>query len=294
MAVSQLSVRDERLCNAEGTPIQLKGLSLGWHNWWPRFYNEGVVEELSTKWKCNVVRAAIGVDHEQGFLRKPEQSIALLKTVIHAAIKFNIYVVVDWHTHTAHETEAIQFFKKIAADYSGYPNIIYEIFNEPVNQSWKKIKDYSLKIIDTVRSVDEKNIILIGSPHWDQDVDIVAKDRIQNDNHIMYSFHFYAATHGDVYRQKLQAALDGQLPIFISECGGMEADGNGELNVRSWNKWMQIIEENYLSWLGWSVADKNETCSILLPTASSHGKWNTNDIKPWGRILKKSLKKQEL
>ena len=39
----QLQVIGTQLSNEQGEPLLLRGASLGWHNLWPRFYNEGAV-----------------------------------------------------------------------------------------------------------------------------------------------------------------------------------------------------------------------------------------------------------
>jgi len=49
------------------------------------------------------------------------------------------------------------------------------------------------------------------------------------------------------------------------------------------------MENRKLSWVAWSVSDKNETCSMLLPNASSYGKWNDNLLKPWGKLARQSI-----
>ena len=51
--------------------VVLHGMSFGWHNWWPRFYNAGAVHELATKWNCTVIRAAMGVEPDSGYLKNP-------------------------------------------------------------------------------------------------------------------------------------------------------------------------------------------------------------------------------
>jgi len=38
-----LKVVGTKLVNQKGQPIVLRGMSLGWHNWWPRFYNAGAI-----------------------------------------------------------------------------------------------------------------------------------------------------------------------------------------------------------------------------------------------------------
>ena len=40
----QLQVKGAQLCDQSGNPVVLRGVSLGWHNIWPRFYNKNAVK----------------------------------------------------------------------------------------------------------------------------------------------------------------------------------------------------------------------------------------------------------
>ena len=173
----QLSVVGTKLTDTPGQPVVLRGMSLGWHNLWPRFYNAGVVKTLYKDWNCSVVRAAMGVElNDSGYLKSPEFSTLKVKAVVDAAIKEGVYVIIDWHSHNIKEPEAKKFFTEMAAAYVGYPNVIYEIFNEPDYETWEEVKKYSIEIIKTIRAIDPDNIILVGSPRWDQDILLPAND----------------------------------------------------------------------------------------------------------------------
>ena len=287
----RLAVKGTHLVNESGNAIVLRGMSFGWHNWWPRFFNEGAVKWLKNDWGCNVVRAAMGVDPDGAYLSKPEFSKEKIRNVVDAAIKEGIYVIIDWHSHNIRLDEARQFFKEMATAYGRYPNVIYEIFNEPERQLWAEVKDYSIDIINAIRAIDPDNIILVGSPHWDQDVHVVADDPITGQSNLMYTFHFYAATHKQSLRDRGTYALGKGLPLFISESAGMEATGNGPLNEGEWNKWIAWAEDNKVSWITWSVSDKNETCSVLLPSAASEGNWQEIDLKESGKKARALIRK---
>lgn len=77
------------------------------------------------------------------------------------------------------------------------------------------LKVYAKTIITEIRKYDPDNIILMGCPHWDQDIDIVAKSPIDGVENVMYTLHFYAATHKDYLRDKLEAAVKSGLPVFV-------------------------------------------------------------------------------
>jgi len=286
-----LSVKGTALVNQQGKEVVLHGVSFGWHNWWPRFYNENTVTWLKEDWKCAVVRAAIGVEPDGAYISNPQTALNCLYAVVDAAIKNDIYVIIDWHSHHIKLEEAKAFFLLVAGKYKNYPNIIYEIFNEPEGIAWSAIKPYSEAVIETIRAIDKKNIILVGTPNWSQDVDVAAANPLTGYDNLMYSLHFYAATHGQYLRDKANNALKKGLPIFVSECAGMEATGDGPINKQEWQKWLQWMGENNISWCTWSIADKNETCSMIKNTSSPVSGWVANDLKEWGQIVREELRK---
>ncbi|UPZ15640.1 glycoside hydrolase family 5 protein [Flavobacterium humidisoli] len=288
----KLSVNGTQLVNKNKEPIVLRGMSFGWHSMWPRFYNKKAVSWLRKDFNCNIVRAALGVElGEYSYMKNPEFSKKKIEAVIKGAIKEDMYVIVDWHTHNINLKEAKEFFEKISKKYGNYPNIIYEIFNEPDYETWAEVKAYSEEIIKVIRENDPDNIILVGSPHWDQDIDLPASDPILGYDNIMYTMHFYAATHGKELRDRTDAAIKKGLPIFISESAGMEASGDGPLNYQAWQDYIDWMEERKLSWILWSVSDKDETCSILYKSAKSGGKWKNKDLKESGVKAREYFKK---
>jgi endoglucanase len=287
-----LKVVGTNLTDAKGKAIALHGMSFGWHNLWPRFYNAGAVKELISEWKCTAIRASMGIElNSKGYLKDPVNSKALMKNVIDACIKEGVYVIIDWHSHNIQQKEAVEFFREMATTYGKYPNIIYEIYNEPDYETWPEVKAYSEEVIKTIRSIDTDNIILVGSPKWDQDIQLPAADPIKGYDNLMYTMHFYAGTHKQWLRDRTDEAIAKGLPVFISECAGMEASGDGPLDIAEWNKFLSWMDSKGLSWVAWSVSDKKETCSILNPSAASTGKWTTEDVKEWGNVTKEALKK---
>jgi len=287
-----LKVEGTKLVNQKGQPVVLRGMSLGWHNWWPRFYNAGAVSWLQKDWGCTVIRAAIGVEPDSGYIKLPVWGMQKAKTVIDAAIKDGLYIIVDWHSHHIRQQEAKQFFTEIATAYGKYPNIIYEIFNEPAENTWPEVKAYSIELIKTIRAIDPDNVILVGSPHWDQDVQLVADDPIKGYKNLMYTLHYYAGTHKQDLRNRGDYALRKGIPLFISESGGMDHTGDGPIDIPEWTKWIEWSEKNKISWVNWCITDKkNVTCSVVQPTASSTGNWGMNDLPPWGIQVRSLIRK---
>jgi endoglucanase len=288
----QLKVEGTQLVDKNSKPIMLRGMSYGWHSLWPRFYNKESVKWLKDDFKCSVVRAAMGIElGDSSYIKQPEFSKKKVKAIIDGAIKNDIYVIVDWHSHNINLKEAKIFFDEISKEYAGKPNIIYEIFNEPDDETWDEVKAYSEEIIKVIRKNDAKNIILVGCPRWDQDIHLPAANPIKGFDNLMYTVHFYAATHEKWLRDRTDAAIKSGLAIFVSESAGMEATGDGPLNLKAWKEYIDWMEERKISWITWSVSDKDETCSILKKSASSSGNWKDEDLKESGLKVREFLRK---
>jgi len=133
----------------------------------------------------------------------------------------------------------------------------------------------------------------VGTPHWDQDVHIAADDPIKGFDNLMYTLHFYAATHKDELRKRADYALDKGLPLFVSESAGMEASGDGPIDYDSWNTWINWMKKNQISWITWSIADKDETCSMLNKSADSKGNWKVADLKESGIKTRELLREMK-
>ena len=291
----QLGVNGTNLVDKNDNPVQLQGMSLFWSNWYEGYdyWNEDVVTKLKNDWCINVIRAAMGVDEDNGYISQPSTNLTRVETIIDAAIANDIYVIVDYHSHYAHnyKSQAITFFKYIANKYKDYDNIIYEVYNEPIYSDWNStIKPYCEDVIDEIRAIDANNVIICGSRLWDQRPDEAADNPITGETNIAYSLHFYAGSHGDQERSYAQDAINKGLCLFVTEWGTVNADGDGSANTTETAKWFDFIEDNNLSHCNWSVTNKNEGASILKSSVSSKtGNWSNSDYTTSGTWVKNYL-----
>lgn len=288
----QLQVVGGQLVGADGEPAVLRGHAIGWDNWWPQYHNADAVTWLRQDWCIDVVRPAMGIEPEGAYLDDPAASKARMKAVVESAIENGIYVIIDWHAHDIHQAEASAFFSEMAQTYGHQPNIIYEVFNEPEkDETWPDVKFFSESVIEAIRVHDPDNIVIVGTPEWDQRIDLAADDPITSDPNVVYAVHFYAATHGAWLRSRVEDALEAGIPIFVSESGGSEADGMGENDYDEWNAWYEFLGENQISWINWAISDKaGETVSMLKPGAPAAGGWTEADLSPTGIHVRSVLR----
>ena len=293
----RLSVKGTRLVNSQGKTVVLKGVSTHGINWFPQYVNKAAFKTLRDNWGVNCIRLAMYTEEYNGYCSGGNQ--AELRKLINNGVKYatelGMYVIIDWHilsdgNPAKNKKQAMSFFKYMAKKYKNQNNIFYEICNEPNGgTSWNTIKSYASSVIKTIRKYDKKNIILVGTPTWSQDVDVAADSPIKGYSNIMYTFHFYAATHGDSYRQKVQAAIQKGLPVFVSEFGISESSGNGRIDKNEANKWIQFLKKNKISYVCWSLCNKNESCSLLKSSCSRTGNFKKSDLSQAG-LWYKSVK----
>lgn len=286
----RLQVAGNRIVGAHGRPISLAGVSFGWSQWEAaRFYNAGTVNWLKQDWNASIVRAALGLHHEPGsYLQKPAANRARVTAVVDAAIAADLYVLIDWHDHHAEDRTdlAVAFFTDMAKRYGHLPNVIYEIYNEPLVISWPdKIKPYAEKVIAAIRAHDPDNLIIVGTPRWSQDVDVAAADPIKDPN-LAYTLHFYAGTHKNSLRAKAEKALALGAALMVTEWGTCNADGKGPVDEASVREWMDFIRRHELSHCNWGIYDKRETASIVRPRAPAKGGWKDSDLTPSGKLAR--------
>ncbi|MFN3402477.1 MAG: glycoside hydrolase family 5 protein [Cytophagaceae bacterium] len=290
----QLSVQGNYIIGQYGDTVQLRGMSLFWSQWMSQFYDRDCIRHLADKWKCTVVRAAMGVEMG-GYLENRTGEKEKVMTVVDAAIKQGIYVIIDYHSHEAHENPepAKKFFAEMAKKYGHYPNVIYEIYNEPLQHpNWKKhLKPYSEEVIKSIRQHDPDNIIVCGTRQWSQMVSEAAADPIKDTN-IAYTLHFYAGTHKKWLRDEAKRAMDMGIALFVTEFGTCHASGNGYFDPEETQIWFDFMDKYKISWCNWSVADKDETASILKPGANGKGGWADDELTESGKLIKEELIKK--
>jgi len=287
-----LQVNGNRIVDKDNEPVCFAGNSFFWSNdnWGgERFYKSEVVSWLKLDWKATIVRAAMGVEDPGGYLDNNVSNKNRVITIVDAAIDEGLYVIIDWHSHHAEDNtnEAVSFFEEMADLYGEYDNVIYEIYNEPLDVSWSAtIKPYADSVISAIRAIDPDNLIVVGTPEWSQRVDLAAADPITNHSNIAYTLHFYTIYHQQWLRDRASAALDDGIALFITEWGSI---GYSQVDSEA-NEWMTWCFENKISHCNWAVNDKEEEWSILVPGASTSGGWVDDDLTDAGKLAKNIIK----
>ncbi len=285
-----LAVQGNRIVDAHGNAVALRGMGLFISQWISKYYNEDALRWLRDDWHCTIIRVPMGVENG-GYLDHPEAEVQKVKTVVQAAIDLGMYVIIDWHDDHSnlHVDQSKAFFESMAKTYGKYPNVIFEPWNEPLKVKWGSVvKPYHEAVIPVIRAYSN-NLIICGTPTWSQDVDIAAKDPLVGPN-IAYTLHFYAATHKASLRRKAQVALSRGAAIFVTEWGTCESNGTGKLDAPETRKWLDFMDQNKIGWCNFSVGDKEETAAVLIPGAAADGGWTDAMLTESGRLVRNELR----
>ncbi len=284
-----LQVVGTTLCNEQGEPIVLRGMSSHGIQWYPQFTSENSIANTAA-WGANLFRVAMYTG-EGGYISQPQAVLEHTLQAVDAAIANDMYVIIDWHILSdgnpmTYAAQAKEFFDQVSDRYRDQPAVLYEICNEPNgNVSWDKdIKPYAEEMVGVIRANSPDAVILIGSGTWSQDVHQAAANPVEGEN-LMYTCHFYAGTHGKWLRDRIDSALAAGLPIFVSEWGTSAADGSGGVFLDASAQWLDFLDERGISWANWSLCDKGETSAALRPGTSPDGTWTENDLSDSGRFV---------
>ena len=300
----RLQVKGTNLVNSSGKTVQLRGVSTHGLSWYPEYVNQSAFTYIKKNWKVNAVRLAMYTAEYNGYCTGDSANQRKLEVCIDNGVKYatnaGLYVIIDWHILSdgnpqQNQKEALKFFKKMAKKYKNNTNVIYEICNEPNGgTSWPTIKKYAEKIIKGIRTYDKKAVILVGTPNWSQDVDQAALSPINKKyrKNVMYTLHFYAATHKEWLRDKAQTALDNGLPLFVSEFSICDASGNGGLDKAEAKKWLTFLDKNKISYMAWSLSNKNESSALIKSNCNKTSNWASGNLSAAGKWIVNWYKKK--
>ena len=288
-----LHVENGKLTDADGNTVQLYGMSTHDIAWFPQYINYDSFRTLRDDWNTNCIRLAMYTAEYGGYCAggDKEQLKQLVRDGVSYATELGMYVIVDWHILSdcdpnQNKDEAIAFFREMSEAFADNDNVLYEICNEPNSgTSWDSIKSYAEEVIPVIREQKPDAVILVGTPTWSQEIDKAAASPLTFDN-VMYTLHFYAGTHKDDLRNRLETCAQNNLPVFVSEFGMCDASGNGANDFDSTTKWLDLLNKYQISFCCWNLANKDESSSVFKAASTTLSDWTDEDFNESGRWIR--------
>lgn len=276
----RLQVNDDfKLADEHGFPVQLRGMSTHGLQYFGDDYEGDTlfVKALAKDWNVDIIRLAMYAD-EHGYVSGDRTRYNnMIDEIVEEAEEQGIYVMIDWHILSPgdpnlNEEVAIEFFTYMAKKHGAKKNVIFEICNEPNDMgaydsnwnhsklpyhvSWLKyLKPYGERMIQLIRQYSE-NVVVVGTPDYASSPHDVVGNKI-DDKNTMYTLHFYAGSHPSdgPYMSNLLTALEGDVPVFVTEFGTQTASGDGVNDFVSSQEWLDTLEKYGVSWCNWNFSD---------------------------------------
>jgi endoglucanase len=264
------------------------------------------LETLATDFKADMLRISMYVQ-EDGYASDPAGFTAQVDTIIDEVTRRGMYAIVDWHQLNPGDpnynlARAQTFFTHIAQKYGHQDNILYDIANEPnsetSNVTWAKVRTYHEAVIPVIRAHDPDAVILLGTHGWstlgysdseDPQSYMEVVNNPVNATNVMYTFHFYAASHGQAHRDVLSAAAD-RLPMFVTEFGTQRASGDGSNDFNSSQQWLDLLASKKISWANWNYSDDSRTGAVWRAGTCAGGTFTEGNLKAAGTWVRDKLR----
>uniref|UniRef100_UPI0035197207 cellulase family glycosylhydrolase n=1 Tax=Thermobifida halotolerans TaxID=483545 RepID=UPI0035197207 len=288
----RVQVCGTKLCDENGNPVQLRGMSTHGIQWFDHCLTDSSLDALAHDWQADIVRLSMYVQ-EEGYETDPRGFTDRMHQLIDMATARGMYVIVDWHILTPGDPHynadrARTFFTEIARRHADKTNVLYEIANEPNGVSWSSIRSYAEEIIPVIRSHDPDSVVIVGTPGWSSlgvsegsGPAEIAADPVDADN-VMYTFHFYAASHRDNYLNALRDAAQ-MFPVFVTEFGTESYTGDGTNDYAMAERYLDLMEQEQIGWTKWNYSDDHRSGAVFQPgTCSAGGPWNGSSLKSSG------------
>lgn len=298
-----LRVDGASLCDENGNPVVLRGMSSHGISWYPRYLNGGAMKTLK-EYGANLFRIAAYTEPSGAYLENPDRTLDYLYMGAESALAEDLYVILDWHIlndsdPNEHIEEAKDFFDQLSAHYADEPGILYEICNEPNGDvTWEQISAYAEEVIPVIRKNTPDAVILVGTPNYCSHLDGPLSDPLPFEN-IMYSYHRYVdiSVEEAGWAGPFQKYTEQGLPVFVTEWGvsaGEQAyfedeeesqPADAELYPETAEPFLDAMDRYQISWAGWALCNKAEWHSAIRPDCTKYSGWDEDDLTVSGKLM---------
>ena len=296
----QLHVCGTKLCKERGKAIQLRGMSTHGLQWYRRCITNRSLNVLANDWRADVLRISMYIQ-EGGYETDPRRFTDMVHAIIEQATARGLYAIVDWHILDPGDPffnldRAKPFFREIARVHRRKTNLLYEVANEPNGVSWARIRNYHRQIIPVIRERHPDAVVLLGTRGWsslgvaDGHDETEVIDNPVHASNIMYTFHFYAASHRRPHLQALSRAAN-QIPMFVTEFGTQRFTGDGPNDFVYAQRYIDLMARKQIGWVNWNYSDDRRSGAVFKPgTCANSSFGDATSLKPAGRWIRRQIR----
>jgi endoglucanase len=297
-----LRVKNGKIVNRYGQPFVLQGVSTISLEKKGQYLDKKGFSELKSKWNVNCVRLDVKTYDYDGYCTRDDEFRAKMDSKIwwgvRCATECGMYVIIDWHVLNDRDPNrfidyAVPFFSEMAAKYKNQNNVIFEICNEPNGDtSWADVKEYAEAVSGAIRSENNKSLIIVGTPEWCRRILEPVDDPVVDLN-TAYSYHFYAASHGEENRKDLEDALNAGLPVVVSEFGITKYNGDERLAKDEGEKWLDLLDRYDVGRICYCLSNGKELTNLFRENCPKTNDWEDEDLTEYGMWIREQYNRRQ-
>ena len=301
-----LYTHGNKLLNSRNKLVVLHGVDLPSLEWNSRGdHIRRSMRVAITQWHCQIIRIPTSVN--RWFGQTPGQSNGgrvyrhIVDQLIRIAARHKVYVVLDLHwndmdrnftdmgQHRMPDHSCVLYWRSAARRYMDYPNVFYDLYNEPHGISWITWRDGGIctgetkttvvtyravgmqRLYDVVRNTGARNIVIIGGTSWAYDDFGVTHGYAIAGKNIVYDCHVYPwKLH---WKHNFELAANS-VPLIFDEFGGTGKQ------LAFGRKVIAFAAAHHISWCSWSFHTR--AWPVLIKN------WNYRP-STFGVLIKKAL-----
>lgn len=153
----------------------------------------------------------------------------LLRATVDYCGSKGVYAIIDWHDiNDTFQTlqQAVNFWQYMAPRFANDTHVMFELFNEPINnigsdeENWQSVKADMKVLVDVVRASAPDTLLFVGTPRWCQIIGPVVDDPLDDQN-VVYTVHLYPYhwLNDNLYYMTSIAQAAACVPVILGEWG---------------------------------------------------------------------------
>ena len=318
-ALPPLKVSGVRLTDVHGDAVRLRGVDVCSMEWMAA--GDHVLQSINVAtqdWHANIIRLPLSQDRWFG---KTDDSAGANEAAYHTlvdqavaeAARDHAYIILDLHwsdmgvwgqnigQHALPDANSLAFWQAVAARYANRPNVIFDLYNEPIQAPWDVWRNggsvtenfhgqsytYNAvglqQLLDAIRAAGAKNVVMAGGLGYSSQLDMPDRDLLSDPhgNGVLYVSHYYPGWENEASWEKRMVVATKRFPVIVSEFGSDHSSLPNADPATHVGRVLNILREHGWNWCAWCMHTSAGPCLI--------SDWNYTPTPVFGALVKEAL-----